>query len=60
MTRALSASHNRVALAAMALNVGWTSVGAREMTRRISLVAACPRLSEFMGLAVELLLQIGG
>ena len=35
------ASHNRTALSTMASNTGWTSVGEREITRRISLVAVC-------------------
>jgi hypothetical protein len=35
------ASHNRTAAEAMASNVGWTSVGELEMTRRISAVAVC-------------------
>ena len=41
MTRLLTASHNRVALAAIALNTGWISVFEFEMTRNISEVAVC-------------------
>ena len=36
-----SASHSRVALAAIASNTGWTSVGELEITCRISAVAVC-------------------
>src|SRR5215831_3236956 len=35
------AAQRRVALVANASNTGWTSVGELEITRRISLVAAC-------------------
>jgi hypothetical protein len=41
MTRLLTASHNRMALAAIASNTGWISVFEFEMTRNISEVAVC-------------------
>jgi hypothetical protein len=47
MTRLLTASHNRVALAAIASNTGWISVFEFEMTRNISEVAVCCSTASF-------------
>ncbi len=47
---ASTAPHSRAALSATASSTGWTSVGEREMTRRISLVAVCCSRASFVSL----------